>query len=144
MVYCFLFRYRTNDLAEIIWEEINEDGLRRMKFKIIGRTDEMLVIRGVNFFPQSLLSVITDFEPEVTRNYRVVAPSVDDKKISVFMETSITDEVERFEFSEKIIQRVSDMMQVAVDINWLNIGEMPETGNKSRYIISSTEEIKKK
>ena len=56
-----LFRYRSNDLAEIVAAESGEDGLLRMRFIVRGRSDQMLVLKGVNFFPQSLMSVIAEF-----------------------------------------------------------------------------------
>ena len=40
-----LFRYRTSDLAEILSAETGEDGLKRMRFRIRGRTDQMLVVK---------------------------------------------------------------------------------------------------
>ena len=56
-----MFRYRTSDLAEILSAETGEDGLKRMRFRIRGRTDQMLVLKGVNFFPKSLMSVVAEF-----------------------------------------------------------------------------------
>ena len=44
-----LFRYRTNDIVEILDAYYDEDDLIRMKFKVIGRSDEMFNVKGVNF-----------------------------------------------------------------------------------------------
>ena len=53
-----LFRYRTNDTIKIMESfNDNQDGLARFRFKIIGRTDEMFNIKGVNFFPESVSSL---------------------------------------------------------------------------------------
>ena len=85
-----LFRYRSNDLAEIVAAESGEDGLLRMRFIVRGRSDQMLVLKGVNFFPQSLMSVIAEFPKELGNTYRVVRPppgTVD--HIDVVMETGI-------------------------------------------------------
>lgn len=56
-----LLRYRTGDLVRPEW---TEDGLR-LQGGILGRSDDMLVIRGVNVYPSALEAVLRSF-PEVT------------------------------------------------------------------------------
>ena len=61
-----------------------------MRFHIRGRTDQMLVIKGVNFFPQSLMSVIAEFPHELGSAFRVVRPqagTVD--RVDVILETAL-------------------------------------------------------
>jgi phenylacetate-CoA ligase len=56
-----LLRYRTGDLVQPEW---SGDGLR-LRGGILGRSDDMLVVRGVNVYPSALESVLRRF-PEVT------------------------------------------------------------------------------
>jgi len=55
-----LLRYRTGDLVKPVWAE---EGLR-LEGGILGRSDDMLVVRGVNVYPSALEEVVRRF-PEV-------------------------------------------------------------------------------
>ncbi len=136
-----LFRYRTNDLAEIIWADTGDDGLRRLKLRIIGRSDDMLVIRGVNFFPQSLLTIIGEFEPSIGRNFRVVRPGSNDPGLTVVLETPLQNETEKSAVAEKFRARVSAFLQVRVNILWVQPGAIPVSGNKLKVLIDDLDDI---
>jgi phenylacetate-CoA ligase len=41
-------------------------GRRTMRGRCIGRTDDLLIVRGVNMFPSALRSVVAEFSPQVT------------------------------------------------------------------------------
>jgi len=131
-----LFRYRTNDLVEILHSEIGEDGLLRIRMKILGRSDEMLVLRGVNFFPQSIQSIIGQFEPEISRVYRVVRPSDSKDAISILLETSVPEGEQRDVLAVRIIEKISAMLQIKAVITWLPTGAIPQTGNKDSVLIN--------
>lgn len=133
-----LFRYRTNDLAEILWAEVAEDGLLRMRFRVIGRSDEMLVIKGVNFLPQSLQSVIAAFEPRIGRTYRVVRPEAGEpREILVLLETSVPVGPARDDLERAFRHKVSAMLQVRIACRWLPEGGIQGDGNKQRLLIAA-------
>ncbi|MBF0128611.1 MAG: AMP-binding protein [Alphaproteobacteria bacterium] len=137
-----LFRYRTNDLAEILWAETADDGLLRMRFRIIGRSDEMLVLRGVNFFPQALQSIIPAFEPAVGRAYRVVRPKEGEVgALDVLFETDLPPGPERDRLADAIKAKVSATFQVRIDVSWLPAGRISRETNKARYLIRDRDEI---
>jgi phenylacetate-CoA ligase len=136
-----LFRYRTNDLAEIMAAEIGEDGLTRLRFRIRGRSDQMLVVKGVNFFPQSVMSVISEFSDEITSNFRVLRPapsSVGD--IDVVLETGLHGSA-RVALAQKVERRASALLQIRICVHWVPLGFLPSEGNKLRYLIDSPDEV---
>ncbi len=65
-----LLRYRTRDLAYIYEGECKCGRTHRRLSRIIGRSDDMLIINGVNVFPSQIESVIMKI-PEVGTNYQV-------------------------------------------------------------------------
>ena len=132
-----LFRYKTNDIAEILAVSIGDDGLLRMRMKVVGRTDEMIVVRGVNFFPQSIQSIIGPFEPQISRVFRVVRPHGPVDAITVALETSLPDGDERDALARRFVQRVSTMLQVRTKVAWLDDGTLPRDGNKSQFLIEA-------
>jgi len=131
-----LFRYRTNDIAEIQEANIGEDGLLRIQFRIIGRTDEMLNIKGVNFFPQSLLSIITEFGNDLHRDFKVVRPNVNGSdKLIVLLTTSLADQIKRDELESAFVKRVSELFQIKIQIKWHRFGDDNPLENKTRYLL---------
>ncbi|MCB1229769.1 MAG: AMP-binding protein [Verrucomicrobiae bacterium] len=62
---CPLLRYRTGDLVQKAWTD-DPEGTRRLTLEggILGRVDEMVVIRGVNIYPTAIEKIIRGF-PEV-------------------------------------------------------------------------------
>jgi phenylacetate-CoA ligase len=138
-----LFRYRSNDLAEILWAETGEDGLKRMRFQILGRTDQMLVLKGVNFFPQSLMSVVSEFPDELGSAFRVLRPpSGPVSRLEVVMETSLAESAHTA-LAAAIEQRISALLQVRTHVHLVPLGTLPREDNKSNYIIDSFSAIPK-
>ncbi|MGE5537984.1 MAG: phenylacetate--CoA ligase family protein [Gemmatimonas sp.] len=131
-----LFRYRTNDLAEVAATDIGDDGLMRIKFHIRGRTDQMLVVKGVNFFPQSLMSLVAEF-PELGQNFRVIRPqagSID--SVDVVLETGLGAS-EYARLAQVVERRASALFQVRIRAHFVPKGFLPVDANKSRYIVDS-------
>jgi phenylacetate-CoA ligase len=94
---CPVFRYRTGDLVEAI-SGLDEMGIPTLDLigGILGRTDDMVVVRGVNLYPSAVDAVVTRF-PEI-REYQVEIKSRDsmlEAKIKVECETEIKTLLER-------------------------------------------------
>jgi len=66
-----ILRYRTRDLTRIIPEPCRCGRTHRRIARIKGRTDDMLIINGVNVFPSQIEEVIMGL-PEVGTNYLIV------------------------------------------------------------------------
>ena len=65
-----MIRYRTRDLTSLIYEKC-ECGRTAVRMnKILGRSDDMLIIRGVNVFPSTVESIILEF-PECEPHYLI-------------------------------------------------------------------------
>ncbi len=64
-----LIRYGTGDVIEIINIE-DELPVKKFTFRIIGRSDDMLVVKGINFYPNSIRNIISRC-PISTGNYQI-------------------------------------------------------------------------
>lgn len=69
-------RFRGGDIVRI---EGTSCACERTSFRIrvLGRRDDMFIVRGVNVYPTAILSVVADFRPRVTGRARVVRPAHD-------------------------------------------------------------------
>lgn len=59
-----VIRYRTGDLVRPVWSASGENRFVLLKGGVLGRADDMLVVRGVNIFPSSIEQIMHSF-PEV-------------------------------------------------------------------------------
>jgi phenylacetate-CoA ligase len=104
-----LIRYRTGDIVSMRYEQCPHCGRTSPRMsKVKGRTDDMLIIRGVNVFPSQIESVLLEIE-EAHPHYLLVVERVDaldQLEVQVEVEESIfSDEIKRLEAVEKKIQR---------------------------------------
>ena len=78
MVFTFLdweggpfMRYALGDLLRI-YAQPCQCGMPGIRFKIIGRADDMLIIKGVNVYPEAIRTAILKFRPDVTGIFRIL------------------------------------------------------------------------
>ena len=68
---CPLVRYRTGDILRVYTKPC-ACGRTGFRMDIIGRSDDMLIIRGVNLFPSAIQSVVGRFAPRVSGGVQIV------------------------------------------------------------------------
>lgn len=66
-----LVRYRTSDLMEILETGPCECGRSGFRFRIVGRSDDMLHVKGINVFPNGIAMVLEDMVPDVTGEFQI-------------------------------------------------------------------------
>jgi phenylacetate-CoA ligase len=60
-----LLRFRSRDHARV-WTSRCACGRTSLRVRCIGRTDDMLIVRGVNVFPSAVREIVARFQPKVT------------------------------------------------------------------------------
>jgi phenylacetate-CoA ligase len=60
-----LLRFRTRDHVEV-WTSPCPCGRTSPRMRCIGRTDDMLILRGVNVFPSAIREIVDEFAPSVS------------------------------------------------------------------------------
>lgn len=102
-----LLRYRTKDITRLIPEQCKCGRTSLRMGKIEGRTDDMLIIRGVNVFPSQVEGVLVGIHG-VSPNYQLVVTKngfTDALKVVVELEeSSFTDDFAELEKIEKEIR----------------------------------------
>jgi len=66
-----VIRYRTSDLMEILETDPCECGRTGFRFKIVGRADDMLHVKGINVFPNGVALVLQHLVPQVTGEFQI-------------------------------------------------------------------------
>jgi phenylacetate-CoA ligase len=103
-----LLRYRTRDLSSLIYEKCDCGRTCVRMTKVMGRSDDMLIIRGVNVFPSQIESVLLEIG-ETAPHYLLIIDRVDNLDImEVWVEMTqrmFSDEVRRIEDLERRIRK---------------------------------------
>lgn len=103
-----LIRYRTRDISSLNYEKCQCGRTAVRMTKVSGRTDDMLIIRGVNVFPSQIESVLLEIG-ETAPHYLLIVDRVDNLDLlEVWVEMTqsmFSDEVKRIEEIEKKIKR---------------------------------------
>ncbi len=88
-----VFRFRTGDLSRIISREKCACGRTHARLECItGRIDDMLIVKGVNFFPRQVEETLMKI-PGVLHNYQIIIEETDgikDVRINVEVEEGVT------------------------------------------------------
>ncbi|MFL5260686.1 MAG: phenylacetate--CoA ligase family protein [Hyphomicrobiales bacterium] len=66
-----LVRFRTGDIVTVTGTGPIPGGVTAPRFKVVGRSDDMVVVRGLNMFPAMVQGVVAQF-PELSGEYRIV------------------------------------------------------------------------
>ncbi len=112
-----LLRYRTRDLTSFIPGPCSCGRTHRRIARIKGRTDDMLIINGVNVFPSQIEEVIMKL-PEIGTNYLIVV-----EKIGALDKLTVQTEVGADIFSDDtrdlnaIRQRIRDHLKASISIS---------------------------
>ena len=134
-----LVRYRTRDISRILPGECPCGRTSRRMDRIAGRTDDMLIIRGVNVFPVQFAQVISEF-PEVTSYYQIVITTKNAlDRVELNVETIADfpfDEIRRLQDLKKRIEAaLKENLQVAVSVKIVEPMTIERAEGKAKRII---------
>ena len=138
-----LIRYRTRDISRILEGECECGRTFRRMDRIAGRTDDMLIIRGVNVFPSQIEEEIVSF-PEIAAQYQLILTTkgtLDHVQLQVETVPEFPfDEVRRLEQLKKDLQKaLKDNLQVAVEVKIVEPKTIERSEGKAKRIIDSRE-----
>lgn len=138
-----LIRYRTRDISRILEGECECGRTFRRMDRIAGRTDDMLIIRGVNVFPSQIEEEIVSF-PEIAAQYQLILTTkgtLDHVQLQVETVPEFPfDEVRRLERLKKDLQKaLKDNLQVAVEVKIVEPKTIERSEGKAKRIIDLRE-----
>ncbi len=134
-----LLRYRTRDLSSLDYDPCGCGRTNVRMAKIFGRSDDMLIIRGVNVFPSQVESVLLEI-PEAKPHYMLV---VDRKGTMDTLEIQV--EIDEKFFSDEIVQlnnirnkikhKVESILGISVIISLMEHKTIQRSEGKAQRVI---------
>jgi phenylacetate-CoA ligase len=129
-----LLRYRTRDLTRVLPGECpcgrHHKRLDRMK----GRSDDMIILKGVNIFPIQIETILLQFK-ELSTDYLITLETVDtndEMTIEVELNDMFTDDYARLQaLTREITRQLKDEILVTPRIKLLPKGALPKSEGKA-------------
>ncbi len=134
-----LLRYRTRDITSIIPGKCECGRTSTRIQRIMGRTDDMLIIRGVNVFPSQIEGVLVDIEG-VEPHYQIIVDRVgalDVIEVQVEMnENILSDEIKDLEWLEnRIKDEIESMLGLKVSVKLVEPKTIARSEGKAKRVI---------
>jgi len=137
-----LIRFRTRDRV-VIWTRPCPCGRTSFRMRCVGRTDDMLIVRGVNVFPSAVRDVVGRARPRTTGELLIeldrAGPSVE-PPLRVLVEHGA--EVPAGELpglAEELERTIRDSLVVRASVTLVPPGSLPRAEMKSQYVRVSHE-----
>jgi len=131
-----LIRYRTRDLTRFITEPC-PCGRTHVKIaRILGRTDDMFIIKGVNIFPQQIEAVLMSIKG-VAQNYQIILEGYDEMTVRVEIDREFFDgRLERLlALKNEITEKLRQAIMVRPKVELVEPGTLPVSEGKAKRVI---------
>ena len=133
-----ILRYRTRDLTRILPGDCPCGRKHRRIDRILGRVDDMFIIKGCNIYPMQVEQVLMSF-PEVGENYLIVLEHVESMdEIRVLVEVRSDYFVEDMRvltsLQRKIAQRLHDEILVTPKVELVQQNSIPRGEGKAKRV----------
>jgi len=123
-----LFRYNTKEIIRIIKKDKKE-----LFFEILGRTDDMLIYKGINVFPEQFRKIINNFN-ELSGLYKIQVKKENDiiEKIILVCEINKSSKFNELELKNKLAIKIKSELSILPSIVFTK--KINIEGNKIRLI----------
>ena len=133
-----LVRFRTGDIIAVDETDPCACGRTGMRFRVVGRSDDMVVVRGLNLFPTMVAATINGFT-ELSGDYRI---NLDQKPPHDFLPVLVElakGQHDREGLAERIAQEIKSKLGASALVTILPAGSFPITEGKTKRVIRSYE-----
>ena len=122
-----VIRYRTGDLVRPRFGGLGSNRFVLLEGGVLGRVDEMLIIRGVNVYPSAVEQILRDF-PEIVE-YRLTAHKVGEMD-------ALTVEIEDpARAPQRVAEAIRSRLGLRVDVRCVELGTLPRFEHKGQRFV---------
>ena len=134
-----LLRYRTRDVTSFDYAPCSCGRTIARMQRIRGRSDDMLIIRGVNVFPSQIESVLMETKG-IAPHYQLIVDregQLDTLEVAVEVDDAVfSDEVKQLQsLAKSIEQQIKDYFTVSVKVRLVEPRSLPRSEGKAQRVV---------
>jgi phenylacetate-CoA ligase len=136
-----LIRYRIGDITVINKQPCECGRTHPRIMRVLGRADDMLIVRGINVFPGQVESVLMNI-PEVGEHFMIVVDRVNEldiMKVQIEMtDEAFSDKINDIMSLEKMVaSALKNVLNLAVKVELVENGTIPRSMGKAKKVIDN-------
>jgi phenylacetate-CoA ligase len=137
-----LIRFRSRDHVKVRMSP-TPSGRTAPRITTLGRTDDMLIVRGINVFPSAIRDVVAGFVPDTTGHIQIVlrraGPLAEAPlRIDIELDDRVSG-IARAELCGRVARALRDRLNFTAEVRPVGQGTLPRTALKTQYIRIDTE-----
>lgn len=133
-----LVRFRTGDIIRVENTETCVCGCAGFRFRVIGRSDDMVVVRGLNMFPTMVAALVASFE-ELSGDYRIVLDAPPPYDVLPVQAEMAADGQDDGTLSRRIEERFKQKLGATIRVQIVPHATFPRTEGKTKRVIRTYE-----
>ena len=131
-----LLRFRSRDHV-IVNMKPNPTGRTGPRIRCIGRTDDMLIVRGVNLFPTAIRSILNNYSPDVGEIFQIRPKTrgvLQEPPLPIVVELGEKLQTEPEGLRDRIKTEIRSRLLVTTDIRFVPYGTLPRETYKYKLV----------
>ena len=124
-----VIRYRTGDLVRPSWRHRGPNRFVLLEGGVLGRADDMMIVRGVNIFPSSIEQIVRSFTE--VEEYRLTATRVGE------MDRLVLEVEDRQQQPRRIAEELNRQLNLKIEVRTVAIGSLPRFEGKARRFVDN-------
>ncbi|MCC0016565.1 MAG: phenylacetate--CoA ligase family protein [Rhodobiaceae bacterium] len=129
-----LVRFRTGDIITLTGTGKARCGRTAPRFRVVGRSDDMVVVRGINAFPTQVAAVINQFA-ELSGEYRIVLDGPGPYDVLPVEGETAQGETPGDALAAALETRIKRELGASAKVTLVPFGTLPRTEGKTRRVI---------
>ena len=133
-----LIRYRVGDISAIEWEQCACGRTHPRLMRLSGRSDDMLIVRGINVFPSQIESIIGEI-PFVSTFYHITLNNdnyMDDMTVDIELtEASLTEDMVKLgKMTELVEEKLKNVLNLKTNVRLVLPGTLKRFEGKAQHV----------
>ncbi|HYK85030.1 MAG TPA: AMP-binding protein [Ktedonobacteraceae bacterium] len=134
-----LIRYRAHDVVRILGTGPCACGRTSFRLRMLGRSDDMLHVRGINVFPTGVGNTLAHLSDQLSGEFLIVVdhpPPHQYLRVRVELAPNLTPE-QVSDLPERIVQALRDQLNFRAEPELVPYGTLPRTEQKARRVMKT-------
>mgnify|MGYP001187930479 CR=1 FL=1 len=131
-----IIRYRTGDIIRINQTKPCKCGNKGIKFDVIGRSDDMLTIKGINVFPSQIRTIINKHLDKLSGQFQIILDRplpIENLQMKI-EKAQDTTSLELEILKNKLVSEFKNNLHILPHIDFVSQGSLTADGTKSKII----------